>query len=182
MSATPTRVPTRTRTRPPVRHVHLGLGSFFRAHQAWYTQHAPDAAAWGIAAFTGRRPDLARALAAQDAVYTLAVRGPDGDRYETVESVAAALAADDHASWLGHLADPAVALVTSTVTEAGYALRADGGLDLDRPDVRADLDALRADPRALVRTVPARLVAGLAARRRADAGPLTLVPCDNLPG
>ncbi|MBX9247156.1 mannitol dehydrogenase family protein, partial [Actinotalea ferrariae] len=75
-----------------------------------------------------------------------------------------------------------VALVTSTVTEAGYALRADGGLDLDRPDVRADLDALRADPRALVRTAPARLVAGLAARRRADAGPLTLVPCDNLPG
>ena len=35
--------------------------------------------------------------------------------------------------------------------------------------------------RALVRTAPARLLAGLAARRRADAGPLTLIPCDNLP-
>ena len=39
---------------PPVRHVHLGLGNFFRAHQAWYSSHAPDASEWGIAAFTGR--------------------------------------------------------------------------------------------------------------------------------
>jgi fructuronate reductase len=42
--------------------------------------------------------------------------------------------------------------------------------------------ALRGDPRAPVTTAPARIVAGLLARRRADAGPLTLVPCDNLPG
>lgn len=172
----------RTRPRPPVRHVHLGLGSFFRAHQAWYTHHAPDGADWGIAAWTGRRPDLARTLEAQDALYTLGVRGPDGDRFEVVESLAEARAADDHASWLRHLADPDVALVTSTVTEAGYALRADGGLDLDRADVRSDLEALRASHAAPVRTAPARLVAGLAARRRADGGPLTLVPCDNLPG
>jgi fructuronate reductase len=41
--------------------------------------------------------------------------------------------------------------------------------------------ALRSDPRAAVATVPARLVAGLAARRAADAGPITVVSCDNLP-
>ena len=39
------------RPAPPVRLVHLGLGNFFRAHQAWYTDHAPDAEQWGIAAF-----------------------------------------------------------------------------------------------------------------------------------
>ena len=39
----------------PVRIVHLGVGNFTRAHQAWYTEHAPDAGEWGIAAFTGRR-------------------------------------------------------------------------------------------------------------------------------
>ena len=33
-----------------------------------------------------------------------------------------------------------------------------------------------------MRTAPARLVAGLAARRRADAGPVAVVPCDNTPG
>ena len=44
------------RAAAPVRLVHLGLGNFFRAHQAWYTDRAPDAAEWGIAAFTGRSP------------------------------------------------------------------------------------------------------------------------------
>src|SRR5207342_2141296 len=41
--------------------------------------------------------------------------------------------------------------------------------------------ALRADLRAPVSTVPARLVAGFAARRLADGGPISLIPCDNLP-
>jgi fructuronate reductase len=49
----------------PVRLVHLGLGNFYRAHQAWYTDRAPDAGDWGYAAFTGRRAELADALNAQ---------------------------------------------------------------------------------------------------------------------
>ena len=47
---------TRVGPPPPVRAVHLGLGAFFRAHQAWYTDRADDATDWGVAAFTGRRP------------------------------------------------------------------------------------------------------------------------------
>ena len=170
---------------PPVRHVHLGLGNFFRAHQAWYTDHAPDAADWGIAAFNSRtsaRSDaVAAALKAQDGLYTVVTRGSDGDRFEVVRSIAAVHTADEWDAWLGHLTDPLVQVITTTVTEAGYERGADGGLDVDRPAVRADLDTLRDDPTAAVRTVPARLVAGLAARRSAGAGPLTIVPCDNLP-
>ena len=75
-----------------------------------------------------------------------------------------------------------LAVVTLTVTEAGYLRRADGGLDADRPEVLADLAALRADLRAPVVTAPARLVAGLTARRGADAGAIAIVPCDNVPG
>ena len=41
----------------PERILHLGIGNFTRAHQAFYTEHAPDAADWGIAAFTGRAGD-----------------------------------------------------------------------------------------------------------------------------
>ena len=74
-----------------------------------------------------------------------------------------------------------VRAVTVTITEAGYLRGADGGLDRTRDDVQADVATLRRDPTARVLTAPARLVAGLAARRRADAGPLTLIPCDNLP-
>ena len=54
----------------PVRIVHLGIGNFHRAHQAWYTAHTPDAAQWGIAGFTGRRADMAEALGPQDGLYT----------------------------------------------------------------------------------------------------------------
>ena len=171
----------RTSAAPPVRHVHLGLGNFFRAHQAWYTEHADDGADWGIAAFTGRSPDLARALAGQEGLFTLVTRAGDGDLFEIVRSVARAHAADDHDAWLDYFVDPAVRLVTTTVTEAGYLRSATGGLDVGRPEVRADLGLLRSNPTALVRTAPGKLVAGLAARRRAGGGPLTIVPCDNLP-
>jgi fructuronate reductase len=171
----------RSAAAPPVRAVHLGLGSFFRAHQAWYTDRAADAGAWGIAAFSGRRPDLARALAAQDGLYTLVTRGADGDGFEVVRSLARAHAAAEHDAWLGYLASPDVRVVTVTVTEAGYRRGDDGHLDAADPEVSADVAALRSDPGAAVGTAPARLVAGLLARRRAGAGPLTLVPCDNLP-
>jgi fructuronate reductase len=166
----------------PVALVHLGLGNFFRAHQAWYTERAPDAAEWGIAAFAGRSATLADAMTAQDGLYTLITRAADGDRFEVVGSVSRAHASDDHQTWLGYLAAPQVKAVTITVTEAGYLRAADGGLDRDNPTVRADIDALRRDRGAPVRSAPARLVAGLAGRRRADAGPFTLLPCDNLPG
>ncbi|MEW1960562.1 mannitol dehydrogenase family protein [Kineococcus sp. NPDC059986] len=165
---------------PPVRIVHLGLGNFHRAHQAWYTAHASDADGWGIAAFTGRRPDAAERLNRQDGLYTLLVRGADGDHPEVVPSLSRAYAATDHAQFLDLLRRSEVAVVTLTVTEAAYLLGPDGGLDAERPEVRADVEALRVDPTAPVTTVPGRLVAGLAARRAAGAGPVTVLSCDNL--
>ncbi len=166
----------------PVRHVHLGVGNFFRAHAAWYTEHAPDADAWGIAAFTGRSPAIAESLAAQDGLYTLLVRGADGARAEVVSSLSAVHAGDDLAALRGYFADPALAVVTSTVTEAGYQRNADGGLDVSAAPVAADIEALRADPVAgVVTTTPGRLVAGLLARRAAGSGPLAVVPNDNVP-
>ncbi|HEY4632243.1 MAG TPA: mannitol dehydrogenase family protein [Blastococcus sp.] len=170
------------RVAAPVRLVHLGLGNFFRAHQAWYTEHAPDAGDWGIAGFSGRSRELPVRLTAQEGLYTLITRAADGDRFEVVGSLSAAHPGPDHAAWLGYLASPDVRGMTVTVTEAGYVRGADGGLDRDRPEVRQDADALRRDPAAPVRTTPARLLAGFAARRRADAGPIALIPCDNVAG
>ena len=59
----------------PVRTVHLGLGNFFRAHSAWYTEHTSSD--WGIAAFSGRSDTHVAELAAQDCLYTLVVQGKD---------------------------------------------------------------------------------------------------------
>ncbi|MYW05027.1 mannitol dehydrogenase family protein [Streptomyces sp. SID3343] len=165
----------------PVRMLHLGLGGFFRAHQAWYTEHAGDADRWGIAAFTGRSTAIAERLTAQDGLYTLATRAPDRDRFEVVGSLTSAHSGGDHGAWLDHWRRPELAVVTLTVTEAAYTRAPDGGLDTQRADVRADITALRADPKAPVSTVAARLLAGLAARRRAGGGPVAVVPCDNLP-
>ena len=166
----------------PVRHVHLGVGNFFRAHAAWYTEHAPDAGDWGIAAFTGRSPAVAEALAPQDGLYTLLIRGPEGARPEVISSLSVVHPAEDLEALRRYFADPAVAIVTSTVTEAGYRRNAAGGLNTDAPDVQADRGALTADPeRGVVTTTPGKLVAGLLARRAAGAGSIALVPNDNVP-
>ncbi|GMA38159.1 hypothetical protein GCM10025883_02040 [Mobilicoccus caccae] len=154
----------------PVRILHLGAGNFFRAHQAWYTEHVPDAQQWGIAAFTGRSPQVAEDLAPQDGLYTLATRAADGDRTEVVSSLSAVHAAGDLEAWRGYFRSPELAIVTSTITEAGYLRDSAGGLDLDDERVAADRDALREDgAEAEVSTAVGRFVAGLLARR-AESG------------
>lgn len=189
--------PTLTRrlrdlTTPPARILHLGIGNFTRAHQAWYTAHASDAAEWGIAAFTGRSATMADALAPQDGLYTLITKGPEGDTYEVVDSLCAVHPASDLDAMLGYFASPQLAVVTSTVTEAGYYRAGDGSLDVTNDAVAGDLETLRglAEAGALGReslsraelaTAPVKIVAGLLVRREAAAGALTILPCDNIP-
>ncbi len=166
----------------PVRIVHLGLGAFHRAHQAWYTDAVDDERVWGIAAFTGRSAAAADDLRPQDGLYTLVERAADGDRAIVVRSLVEADDGGDVDRLRALLAAPSTAIVTLTVTEAGYRLLPDGTPDLDDPATAADLVAL-ADGRAVAPTTTlGRLLAGLDARRRAGAGPLAVVPCDNLPG
>src|SRR3954454_6037946 len=129
----------------PVRIVHLGVGNFHRAHQAWYTAHAPDADRWGIAAFTGRRPDMAQSLAPQDGLYTLITRRGDGDTFELVGALSAVHAATEHDQYLDYLSRPEVSIVTITVTEAGYVLDTDRRLDTKRYVIVSDLERLRTD-------------------------------------
>ncbi|WP_404496564.1 mannitol dehydrogenase family protein [Arthrobacter sp. GAS37] len=159
----------------------MGLGAFHRSHQAWYTQHAGDAEEWGIASFTGRRPDAAEVLAAQDGLYTVVERSDAGDSFEVIGSIVEAVDGADVERFVELVSAPLTSLITLTITEAAYRLGADGKLDNQAPDVVADL-ALLADGSASGKpTTPlGRLVLGLAARRDADAGPLAVVCCDNL--
>jgi fructuronate reductase len=162
--------------------VHLGLGAFHRAHQAWWTGEVSRDDPWGIAAFTGRRASAATALAEQDGLFTLLVRTADGDHAGVVSSVSRATDGADTGAFTACLADPAVRVLTLTVTEAGYCRGDDGGLDLTHPAVAADLPRLTRGPGdwTPLRSAPGRVVAGLLRRRQADAGPLAIVPCDNL--
>ncbi len=88
-----------------------------------------------------------------------------------VLDVAAAHAATDV------LASPSLHVVTMTVTEKGYGLiPATGTLDMDSPQLRADL---RGD--SPPRTLLGLLALAMERRRTADAPPLTMVSCDNVP-
>jgi fructuronate reductase len=165
----------------PIKIVHLGVGNFHRAHQAWYTAHAPDTVQWGIVGFTGRRPDMADALTPQDGLYTLITRSAEGDSFELLGALSAVHPASDHDSYLDYLGAAETSLVTITVTEAAYLRGTSGHLDTDRDVVVSDLAALRDDPRGAVASLPAKLVAGLHARRSAGAGAITILSCDNLP-
>lgn len=185
-SALPARAPLprlnrtlRPSAKAPVRIVHLGLGAFHRSHQAWYTQRAGDAAEWGIAAFTGRRPDAAVALAEQDGLYTVVERGEAGDSFEMVGSIVEAADGADVDRLAELVSAPATAVITLTVTEAAYRLDTRGQLDRGAPDVVADLALLSAGSGRPV-TPLGRLVFALAARKAAGVGPLAVVCCDNL--
>jgi fructuronate reductase len=162
----------------PVRTVHLGLGNFFRAHSAAYTEHCSSE--WGIAAFAGRSDTHVAELSAQDCLYTLVVQGKDVQT-EVISSLSAVHTGHDLAAWRGYFASPDVTVVTLTITEAGYVRDSAGALDVKNEAVAADIDALKTSPLGgTVTTAPGKLVAGLLARREAGTGPITIVPCDNL--
>jgi len=165
----------------PVRMVHLGVGNFHRAHQAWYTTHSPDADQWGIAGFTGRRRDTADALAPQGGLYTLITRSAEGDTFELIGALSKVHAAADHEAYLDYLRRSELAMITITVTEAAYLRGAAGHLDASQDVIVSDLEALRSDTRNPVASLPGRLVAGLVARRASGAAALTILSCDNLP-
>ena len=164
---------------PVVRIVHLGLGAFHRAHQAWYTDAVDVDGEWGISAFTGRRPEAATVLAEQDGLYTLVVRGPDRDEFSVIGSIIEAHDGADLDRLAAAIAAPSTCVVTLTVTEAAYRIDAGGRFRVDDPEVERDIASLAGVPSSLA-TVPARLVHGLRARRANGSGPLAVVSCDNL--
>jgi fructuronate reductase len=174
---------------PPARIVHIGLGNFHRAHQAWFTDRALDAGEWGIAAFTGRSPGAAQPLAAQDGLFTLIERAADHDSASVVASIVEALDGANLERFVALMASPSTAIVTLTVTEAGYRLDPSGQPSADDRVLAADLARSAAAARAErlapeadgPRTTPGRLLLGLEARRRAAGGPIAIVPCDNVP-
>ena len=165
----------------PVRIVHLGMGNFFRAHQAMYTDRAPDAADWGIAAFTGRSLGIVPEMQKQDNLFTLVVQNPEGNDYQVISSLSATHSGTDVEQLLEYFRSPELAIVTSTITEAGYMPKPGGGLDADNPAVQADIEAIKAGNLADVKTAPGKFAAGLIVRREAGAGPITFCPCDNVP-
>ena len=156
--------------------MHLGPGAFHRAHQACYFDRllARDPR-WAISAVSLHSPSVRHALAPQDGLYALAELD-DPTRWRVIGAIRELLVAPQTPDRvLARLAHPDTRLVTLTVTEKGYTLDSTGRLDLNDPDVTADLTA-SAHPRTAIGWI----VAGLSARRATGLPPFTTVSCDNL--
>jgi fructuronate reductase len=160
--------------------VHLGIGAFHRAHQAVYLDDrlAAGERDWAICGASLRSPDTRDALAPQDGLYALAVRSGAGEGLRIVGAVRSLLVAPESPeALLRAMSNPAVRIVTLTVTEKGYCHDpATGTLKEDHPDISADL----IDP-GRPRSAPGFLVEALRRRREAGVAPFTVVCCDNLP-
>jgi D-arabinitol 4-dehydrogenase len=162
--------------------LHLGVGSFHRAHQAWYLHRlaaatAPGEPHWSLAVgnIRGDMNATLEALAKQNGVYTLETVTPQGERaYETIRSIERVLPWSPTLEPLVEAgADPACKIISFTVTEGGYYLDDHDRLDAANPDLAADLAGART-------TIYGALAAILDARRANGAGPVTLQSCDNL--
>jgi len=159
--------------------VHLGLGAFHRAHQAVVIDDclAAGATGWGIIGASLRSPDTRDALAPQDHLYTVAVRSAEGTEHRVVGALLdSVVARENPAQLVDGMADPAIRIVSLTVTEKGYCHTPQtGDLDERHPYIVHDLDNFDAP-----RSAPGFIVAALARRRALGAPPFTVLCCDNL--
>jgi mannitol 2-dehydrogenase len=162
-------VPAYDRSLLAPRIVHVGVGGFHRAHLALYVHElASDGADWGIVGLglLDKDAEMAAALRAQDHLYTLIEKGDGEPSAAVIGSIVGFVhAPDGHDGAVAALvASPATAILSLTVTEAGYAEPS--------PEHLASGAATTFD----------RIAAALVVRRERAAGPLTILSCDNLPG
>lgn len=165
----------------PVRIVHIGLGAFHKAHQAWYTMKVDSDHQWGIAAFTGRKPDEALKLTQQENLYTVITRGSEGDTFEIVSSISKTHDIDDFWQLKEYISDPSVVIVSLTITESGYLLNFNGGIDRSNSLIDEDLENLD-NSDYVPHTIIFKVAAALVKRYRANGKPIAIMSCDNLSG
>ncbi|WP_159613808.1 mannitol dehydrogenase family protein [Glutamicibacter sp. JC586] len=165
--------------------VHFGVGGFHRAHQAMYLNRLMNqgkALDWGIIGMGVMESDqrMRDVLKDSNGLYTLVLKNPDGSR--EVDVIGSILdfhyAPDDLTAAIEQLADPAIRIVSLTVTEGGYNVNpVTGEFDLKNPAIAADL----ANPDS-PRTTFGLISAGLKLRRERDIAPFTVMSCDNIQG
>jgi mannitol 2-dehydrogenase len=159
--------------------VHIGVGHFHRSHQAMYLDALMREGAgldWAICG-AGVLPgdaDMRDALAAQDYLYTLSVKEPDGSRPSRIIGSISGYRYGQDA--VAQIADPATRVISLTITEGGYGIDpATGEFTAGSADIQADLAA----------EAPSRTAFGIVfqamrlRRARGDAAP-TIMSCDNI--
>ncbi|WP_371878997.1 mannitol dehydrogenase family protein [Gemmobacter fulvus] len=172
----------RTALRPGI--VHIGLGNFHRAHMAVYLDDLFALGQdhdWAILGAGVRAGDarMREALRGQDCLSTIIELDPAGKSARRIGAMVDFLPVEaGNASLIAAMAQPAIRIVSLTVTEGGYFINpATGAFDPDAPEIRADA-ATPDQPD----TAFGAILAALRARRAAGLAPFAVMSCDNLPG
>lgn len=178
------KVPSYDRSRLTPGIVHIGLGNFHRAHQAWYLHRLFEMGLnhdWAIIGAGVRPYDEAQRqkLAAQDYLTTLIELDPSGQSAEVTGSMIDYVPiVEGNGPLIEKMADPAIRIVALTVTEGGYYIDpATKGFAAHHPDIVHD--AIHPDA---PRTAFGAIIAALKLRRDRGIGPFTGLCCDNLQG
>ncbi|MEM9104189.1 MAG: mannitol dehydrogenase family protein [Pseudomonadota bacterium] len=165
--------------------VHIGVGNFFRAHQAWYLHRLMQqgqALDWAIVGAGVRLPfdtEMREKLLRQDCLTTLVELAPALVSAEVIGSMIDYLPVEDgNGPLIRMMASPAIRIVALTVTEGGYYVDpVTGNFDAAHPDI--SFDAANPDR---PRTAFGAIVAALKTRREQGIGPMSVLSCDNLVG
>lgn len=164
--------------------VHIGVGNFHRAHQAWYLHRlmqAGEAHNWAIIGAGVRPYDavMREKMLAQDCLTTLIELDPNNVSAEVVGSMIDYLPIEEgNVPLVQQMADPAIRIVAMTVTESGYYVDpVTKGFNATHADILYD-----ATHPATPRTAFGAIVAALGLRRAAGHPPFTGLSCDNLQG
>jgi mannitol 2-dehydrogenase len=162
--------------------VHIGVGGFYRAHQAVYLDdllHRPGNAAWGLCGVNLLKADyrMRDALLPQDCLYTVIERSAEGDRARVIGSMVNYLyAPDDTQAVIEKMASPECRIVSLTITEGGYYVNEGSGeFDQSHADIQHDL----AHPQQPSCSF-GYLAEALDRRRKRGLPPFTVMSCDNL--
>lgn len=164
--------------------VHIGLGNFHRAHQAWYLHSLFQQGLnldWAIIG-AGVRPydeQMRQKMKSQDYLTTLIELDPAGKSVEVIGSMIDYVPVEDgNAPLIEQMADPSIRIVGLTVTEGGYYIDpVTKGFDAKHPDIQHD-----ASNPDRPRTAFGAMVAALKLRHKHNVAPFTGLCCDNLQG
>lgn len=163
--------------------VHFGVGNFHRAHQAVYlddlfaTGSGHD---WALVGAGVRDADEAmrQKLKDQDWLTTVVEQEAGASSARVTGAMIDYLRPGDSAAIIARLADPAIRIVSLTITEGGYYIDpASQQFDPTHPDIQYDANHMDAP-----RTTFGLILAGLLRRRAACIEPFTVMSCDNIPG
>ncbi|MCH8531745.1 MAG: mannitol dehydrogenase family protein [Saccharospirillum sp.] len=164
--------------------VHIGVGNFHRAHMARYQElvnRVHPNHGWsitGIGLLPSDQP-LLKQLQDQDGLYILVEADQTTENLMPIGAITRLIAAaDDARAAIEVMAAEQTRIISTTITEGGYLFDFEQNRFLSKhPSVLEDLNNPK-HPKSLF----GFLRLALALRKSNDAGPVTLMSCDNVPG